>query len=97
MSSNSSSSGISGDMSVSSSTGASVPVDATTAEQSVQANSQGSSIDMNETVANVSELQKKAPQVWNAILQGIAQTMISQMQNDNNQLIQMMKHSQENT
>lgn len=77
----------------------STPVDASTAEQSVQANSQGSStLDMNETVANVSELQQKAPQVWNAILQGIAQGMISQMQSDNDQLIQMMKQSQqENT
>lgn len=53
---------------------------------------------MNETVSNVSDLQQKAPEVWNAILQGIAQGMISQMQNDNDQLIQMMKQSeQQNT
>jgi len=49
------------------------------------------SIDSSTTVSTMGELKEKAPEVYKAIEQGIAMSMINQMHDANDRLIQRMK------
>ncbi len=49
------------------------------------------SFDMNSTVSSLGELKKKAPEVWNAIMQGIAQNIINDWSNQQARLKQQME------
>jgi hypothetical protein len=47
------------------------------------------------TVTSLADLKKKAPQVYNAMLLGIAQTICDQMQQDQNTLTQLTQEGEE--
>lgn len=46
---------------------------------------------MSTTINSLQDLKKKAPTVYNAMMQGIAQNIVSQMQTDSDNLVAMMQ------
>lgn len=51
-------------------------------------------VDLNTKVATVEDLRKKAPQVWQAMIKGIATTMINQFHDQSNRIVEMMKEAE---
>lgn len=65
--------------------------------QSASANnaSANPAVSSSTTINNMDELQKKAPQVFSAMMQGIAMQICQQAEDMNNQLIQLEKQYQQ--
>lgn len=47
------------------------------------------------TVTNMTNLKEQAPEVWTAMMQGIAQTIINQMQDAQNRLKALMQQERQ--
>lgn len=63
-----------------------IATNATTQAGAVQSNATAKIFDSTSTVSSVSELQQKAPQLWQEMMQGIATTICNNMQDDQAQL-----------
>lgn len=51
-------------------------------------------VDMNMQISSAEELKKKAPEVWRALLEGIAMSICNRMKQRNDHLKKLMRESQ---
>jgi hypothetical protein len=56
--------------------------------------SSASAIDLNQKVSNVGQLKAEAPDVWNAMIKGIASSMINQFHDQSDRIVQRMKEAE---
>jgi DNA polymerase II small subunit/DNA polymerase delta subunit B len=68
---------------------------ATTAEASATANATKKDYDMDMVVRSTADLKTKAPEVWDKMMEGIAQNIISQMRKRQERLKEMMRKARQ--
>lgn len=68
---------------------------AATAEASATANANKKDFDMNTKVSSAADLKEKAPEVWDKMMEGIAQNIISDMRKRQERLKKMMRESRQ--
>lgn len=68
---------------------------AATAEASASANGTKKDFDMNTKVNSTADLKEKAPEVWDKMMEGIAQNIISDMRKRQERLKKMMREAQQ--
>lgn len=68
---------------------------AATAEASATANANKKDYDMETTVNSAADLKEKAPEVWDKMMQGIAQNIIKDMRQRQERLKKMMREARE--
>ena len=68
---------------------------ATTAEAAAGANASKKDFDMNTKIDSTADLKEKAPEVWDKMMEGIAQNIISDMRKRQERLKEMMREARE--
>lgn len=65
------------------------------AASNVKAKGGGGAVDSSTTISSMADLKEKAPKVYNAMMQGIATQIITQMQDASNRLKEMMRKARQ--
>ena len=68
---------------------------AATAEASATANANKKDFDMDTKISDTADLKNKAPEVWDKMMQGIAQNIIKDMRQRQERLKKMMREGRE--
>ena len=68
---------------------------AATAEASATANANKKDFDMDTKISNTADLKEKAPEVWDKMMEGIAQNIIKDMRQRQERLKKMMREARE--
>lgn len=79
-----------------SATSSSASHEASSATESAQKTQPSKNVTANTTVSSVADLKKKAPEVYNAMLQGIAIHICQEMQHHQSRLKQLMREGRQN-
>ncbi len=68
---------------------------ATTAEASAASNANKKDFDVDTKISSMKDLQNKAPEVWDKMMEGIAQNIIKDMRHRQERLKKMWRESQQ--